>query len=75
MENLTMIVRKVKVHLEESKVIKCQPPADAEMTSSGIPASQDDIRMCAYYIYQKRGSAPGCDTQDWAQAERLIGQR
>ena len=70
-----MIVTKVQKHSKEPGVVHCQPSADTETTSSGIRASQDDIRMCAYYIYQKRGSAHGCDTQDWAQAERLIAQR
>lgn len=70
-----MLVSKVKIHLDEPKVIKYPPSTDTETTSLGIRPSQDDIRICAYYIYQKRGSAHGSDIQDWAQAERLIEQR
>jgi hypothetical protein len=70
-----MIVTKAQKHPKKARVVHCQPSAETETTSSSIRASQDDIRMCAYYIYQKRGSAHGCDTQDWAQAERLIAQR
>jgi hypothetical protein len=70
-----MIVTKSQKRSKEAGVVHCQPSADTETTSSGIHVSQDDIRMCAYYIYEKRGSAHGSDTQDWAQAERLIVQR
>ena len=70
-----MIVTKSQKHAKDAGVVHCQPCADTKTTSSGMHVSQDDIRMCAYYIYEKRGSAHGSDTQDWAQAERLIAQR
>jgi hypothetical protein len=70
-----MIVTKSQKRSKETGVVHCQHSADTEMTSSGIHVSQDDIRMCAYYIYEERGNAQGSDTQDWAQAERLIVQR
>lgn len=69
-----MIVTKAPKYSKESGAVHCQPTAGNETTSSGIRASQDDIRTCAYYIYQKRGSECGSDIQDWAQAERLITQ-
>ena len=70
-----MIVAKSQRHPKDTGAVHCQPSPDTETSSSGIRASHEDISMCAYYIYQKRGSAHGCDTQDWAQAERLIAQR
>jgi hypothetical protein len=69
-----MSVNKAQKHPKKAGVVDCQTSADIDTTSPGIHASQDDIRMCAYYIYEKRGSAHGYDTQDWAQAERLIAQ-
>jgi len=70
-----MIVSKSRRHPKEAGVVHCQPFADTKTTTVGIRVSQDDIRMCAYYIYEKRGNAHGSETQDWAQAERLIVQR
>ncbi len=70
-----MIVIKAQKHSKKAGIAHCQPSAETDITSTRIRPSQDDIRMCAYYIYQKRGSAHGCDTQDWAQAEWLIAQR
>ena len=60
-EEFPMIVTKVQKHSKETGTVHGQPSADTETTSSGIRAFQDEIRMCAYYIYQKRGSAPGCE--------------
>jgi hypothetical protein len=72
-----MIITKAQKYSKEAGVVHCPASVYTESASSGIRASQDDIRMCAYYIYQKRGSAQGSgsDTQDWAEAERLISQR
>ena len=69
-----MIVKSQR-HPKETIAIHCQHSADTETTTSGIHVSQDDIRMCAYYIYQKRGTSPGSEAQDWAKAEQLIVQR
>ena len=69
-----MIVTKVKRHSNLSTVVDFQPPANTETTSSGIRAPEDNIRVCAYYIYQKRGTAFGNDAQDWAQAERIMSR-
>jgi hypothetical protein len=70
-----MIVTKSQSRPSETCVVHSQPSADTETTTSGIHVSQDDIRMCAYYIYQKRGTSPGSEAQDWAKAEQLIVQR
>jgi len=67
-----IVIAKTQKRSKEPKVASSQPAIDTEMTSCGIRASQDSIRVCAYYIYQKRGSAFGSDAQDWAQAERMI---
>jgi hypothetical protein len=69
-----MIVIKAQKHSNQPRVVHCQSSADIETTSSGIRASEDNIRVCAYYIYQKRGTAFGNDAQDWAQAERIMSR-
>ena len=45
-----------------------------ETTSAeiGNPASQKEIRRRAYEIYLERGEQPGCDLDDWLQAEREL---
>ncbi len=45
-----------------------------ETTSAeiGNSASQEEIRRRAYEIYLERGEQPGCDLDDWLQAEREL---
>jgi Protein of unknown function (DUF2934) len=45
-----------------------------ETTSAEIrnPATQEEIRRRAYEIYLERGEQPGCDLDDWLQAEREL---
>ena len=45
-----------------------------ETTSAeiGNPARQEEIRRGAYEIYLERGEQPGCDLDDWLQAEREL---
>ncbi len=41
----------------------------------GNAQRDDDIRRRAYEIYLERGEQPGCELDDWLQAEReLEGQ-
>ena len=70
-----MIVTKANKNSKRNKVIASQPSADTESTTSGIRVSQDDISVCAFHIYEKRGSEHGNDIPDWLKAERLITQR
>jgi len=70
-----LIVVKVKKHSNQPKVKVPQPHPGTEITASGIRVSKDDISMCAYYIYQQRGSQHGYHMQDWVEAERLITER
>jgi len=44
---------------------------EAEVTSSeiGNPVPDEEIRHRAYEIYLERGEQPGCDLDDWLQAE------
>lgn len=70
-----MIVSKVTKHSRHDKVISSQPSAPAEPTTSGIHVCLDDIRVCAFHLYEKRGSTHGYDLQDWIKAERLITER
>jgi hypothetical protein len=45
-----------------------------ETTSAeiGNSAPQEEIRRRAYEIYLERGEQPGCDLDDWLQAEREL---
>jgi hypothetical protein len=70
-----MIVTKVRHNSKQNKVIPSQPSADTETTTSGIHVSQEDIGVCAFHMYEKRGSKHGYDIQDWLKAERQITQR
>ena len=47
---------------------------EAEVTSSeiGNPVPEEEIRYRAYEIYLERGEQPGCDLDDWFQAEREL---
>jgi hypothetical protein len=38
----------------------------------GNPAPDEEIRRRAYEIYLERGEQPGCDLDDWLQAEREL---
>ena len=45
-----------------------------ETTSAeiGNSAPQEEIRRRAYELYLERGEQPGCDLDDWLQAEREL---
>jgi len=45
---------------------------EVEVTSAefGNPVPEEEIRRRAYEIYLERGEQPGCDLDDWLQAER-----
>ena len=47
---------------------------EANVTSSeiGNPVPEEEIRRRAYEIYLERGEQPGCDLDDWLQAEREL---
>ena len=47
---------------------------EAEVTSAefGNPVTEGEIRQRAYEIYLERGEQPGCDLDDWLQAEREL---
>jgi hypothetical protein len=38
----------------------------------GYPVPEEVIRCRAYEIYLERGEQPGCDLDDWLQAEREL---
>ena len=44
---------------------------EAEVTSAeiGNPVPEEEVRHRAYEIYLERGEQPGCDLDDWLQAE------
>lgn len=70
-----MIVTKVNKKAKHNKLIVSHPSEDIEATTSGLRVPHDDINVCAYHLYQKRGSKDGHDLQDWLQAELQINQR
>ena len=47
---------------------------EAEVVSAeiGNPVPEEEIRRRAYEIYLERGEQPGCDLDDWLQAEREL---
>ena len=57
-----------------SPKIKRDENIEDETTSAeiGNSASQEEIRRRAYEIYLERGEQPGCDLDDWLQAEREL---
>ncbi|MGO8757776.1 MAG: DUF2934 domain-containing protein [Terracidiphilus sp.] len=73
-----MIVSKAQVHPKPNKVVFVAPqasPAVSDPVVASAPrgcASQDQIRERAFQIFEKRGSKPGNDMQDWLRAERQI---
>jgi hypothetical protein len=70
-----MIVTKVMKHSKRNQVIATQPSAEIETTTLGIHVPKNDISVCAFQIYQERGSQPGYEIEDWLKAERQITQR
>ena len=66
-----MIVAKAQKQPKLKKTVVAAPRASA-VTLPQVFASQDQIRERAFEIYQKRGSQPGNDMQDWFRAERQI---
>ncbi|HKN20541.1 MAG TPA: DUF2934 domain-containing protein [Terracidiphilus sp.] len=66
-----MIVSKIQKQPKQNKVVVAPGKASAA-TLPQVFASQDQIRERAFEIYQKRGSKPGNDMQDWLHAERQI---
>lgn len=72
-----MIVTKVK---KQPKLKKVEA---APLPSPVIPvivlkdgcASQEQIRECAFQIYQSRGNDDGQDIQDWLHAELQLQSR
>jgi len=75
MERLIMIITKVQKDSKRKHVVAAQPSADREATTSGIRVPTDDIKICAFHMYQNRGGKHGYDIQDWLKAERQITQR
>jgi hypothetical protein len=73
-----MIVSKVQKQPKLNKVVVVAPqtsPARSAKTAASAPrvhASPDRIRERAFEIFEKRGSQPGHDLQDWFRAERQI---
>jgi len=46
---------------------------DDETTTAGnSPMPEVEVRRRAYEIYLERGGQPGCDLDDWLQAEREL---
>ena len=46
--------------------------AEVASVEIGNPAPEEEIRHRAYEIYLERGVQPGCDLDDWLQAEREL---
>ena len=50
-----------------------QPDAEVGQPDRLRPAaSEQEIRRRAYEIYLERGAQPGCELEDWLQAEREL---
>jgi hypothetical protein len=45
---------------------------ETTLAEIGNPAPQEEIRRRAYELYLERGEQPGCDVDDWLQAEREL---
>jgi ABC-type tungstate transport system permease subunit len=69
-----MIVSKVQKQPKLNKVVVVAPQASPAPAASAaqVQASQDRIRERAFEIFEKRGSKPGHDLQDWFRAERQV---
>ena len=50
------------------------PAEETAEVSVWSAARENDIRRRAYEIYLERGDQPGCELNDWLQAEREIEQ-
>jgi hypothetical protein len=46
--------------------------AKAISAEIGNPVPEEEIRRRAFEIYLERGEQPGCDLNDWLQAEREL---
>ena len=44
-------------------------------TEIGNPVPESEIRRRAYDLYLERGEQPGCDLDDWLQAEQELQGR
>ena len=78
-----MIVSRVQKQPELNKVVVVPPQASATKSAKPVAAAvavsephgsaaQRQIRERAFEIFEKRGSKPGYDQQDWFRAERQI---
>jgi hypothetical protein len=73
-----MIVSRVQKQPKLNKVVVIAPqnvpakPAKIAAPAPRLQASPDRIRERAYEFFEKRGSQPGHDLQDWFHAERQI---
>lgn len=73
-----MIVSRVQKQPKLNKVVVIAPqnlPAKTAKTAASATrahVSPDRIRERAFEIFEKRGSQPGHDLQDWFHAERQI---
>ncbi len=55
---------------------KASPTAKAEARSNLVPINiEDEIRQLAYLFSERRGFAPGHETEDWVNAEHEVRQR
>jgi hypothetical protein len=73
-----MIVSRVQKQPKTNKVVVIAPqnvpakPAKNAASAPRVHASPDRVRERAFEIFEKRGSQPGHDLQDWFRAERQI---
>ncbi|MGA3100409.1 MAG: DUF2934 domain-containing protein [Terracidiphilus sp.] len=73
-----MIVSKAQKQPKLNRVVVAAPkasPAKSPIVAASEPhasASQRQIRELAFENFEKRGSEPGHDQQDWFRAERQI---
>ena len=76
-----MIVSKVQKQPKLNKVVVVPPqaspaksaqPAAVAASAPRIQAAQRQIRERAFEIFEKRGSKPGYDQQDWFHAEHQV---
>jgi hypothetical protein len=67
---MDMSVKRKRDRIEETEAIltqvgTCEDPA-------GNSVRDHEIRLRAYEIYLERGDQPGCELDDWLQAEREL---
>jgi hypothetical protein len=70
-----MTVSKVQKRPKLNKVATPQTSPVIPGPVAQVSAAQDQIRERAFAIYEKRGSRPGDEMQDWLRAERQIQAR